>query len=135
MKWKAVWKYHSYNHLPFWLSMLYIVVILMIYCCSWPLKPPFWIYFLSIFQYALYLPGLAIALKIPLIFLDSYLTKIRSGWERNSKWSNSADKSSVQVKSDRSPVTARAKQPTDVEIAWNYRDLRRVDVESIQDIG
>jgi len=69
------------------------------------------------FQYALYLPGLAIALKIPLIFLDSYLTKIRSGWERNSKWSNSADKSSVQVKSDRSPVTARAKQPNDVEIA------------------
>lgn len=36
------------------------------------------------FQYALYLPGLALALKIPLLFLDPYLTKIRSGWERRS---------------------------------------------------
>merc|ERR1719273_1042206 len=35
------------------------------------------------FQYALYIPGLAIAMKIPVVLLDSYLTKIRSGWERS----------------------------------------------------
>merc|ERR1711973_428185 len=36
------------------------------------------------FQYALYIPILTIAMKIPIVFLDSYLTKIRGGWERNS---------------------------------------------------
>jgi len=37
------------------------------------------------FQYALYIPALTIAMKIPVLILDRYLTKIRSGWERNSK--------------------------------------------------
>jgi len=36
------------------------------------------------FQYALYIPILTIAMKIPIVFLDRYLTKIRGGWERNS---------------------------------------------------
>jgi len=36
------------------------------------------------FQYALYIPILTIAMKIPIIVLDRYLTKIRGGWERNS---------------------------------------------------
>jgi len=38
------------------------------------------------FQYALYLPALTIALKLPLLLLDPYLSKIRSGWERGG-WS------------------------------------------------
>merc|ERR1712241_1024305 len=37
------------------------------------------------FQYALYIPALTIGMKIPVVILDKYLTKIRSGWERNSK--------------------------------------------------
>merc|ERR1719219_72878 len=37
------------------------------------------------FQYALYIPALTIGMKIPIVLLDSYLTKIRSGWERSSK--------------------------------------------------
>merc|ERR1711997_101874 len=45
-------------------------------------------YIPSSFQYALYIPGLTIALKIPLLCLDRYLTKIRSGWERSAKWIN-----------------------------------------------
>ena len=42
--------------------------------------------FLLSFQYALYLPALTIALKLPLLLLDPYLSKIRSGWERGG-WS------------------------------------------------
>ena len=39
-------------------------------------------------QYALYIPALAILMKVPILILDRYLTKIRSGWERNNKWSS-----------------------------------------------
>ncbi len=33
----------------------------------------------------MYLPALAILLKIPLLFLSGYLDKIRGGWERGGK--------------------------------------------------
>ena len=43
-----------------------------------------------LFQYALYIPGLTILMKIPIVLDDwlqiGYLNKIRGGWERNSKW-------------------------------------------------
>ena len=46
--------------------------------------------FFFFFQYALYIPGLAILMKIPIVLDDwlqiGYLNKIRGGWERNSKW-------------------------------------------------
>jgi len=61
------------------------------------------------FQYALYIPGLAIAMKIPIILLDNQLTKIRGGVEYYRPWraSNTVDletgnapykQDSVQVK-------------------------------------
>jgi len=33
----------------------------------------------------MYLPAVAVVLKIPLIFLSRYLAKIRGGWERGKK--------------------------------------------------
>ena len=46
-----------------------------------------------LFQYAFWIPGLTIALKLPLIIppIDWYLTKIRGGWTRNQKSSESSE--------------------------------------------
>ena len=46
-----------------------------------------------LFQYAFWIPGLTIALKLPLIIppIDWYLTKIRGGWTRNQKSSDSTE--------------------------------------------
>ena len=43
--------------------------------------------YLFFFQYGVYVPGLAILTKIPLIFpcVDNMLQKIRGGWERGSQ--------------------------------------------------
>lgn len=45
---------------------------------------------LILFQYVMYIPGLAILLKIPLVMpgLSGHLENIRGGWERNSASKN-----------------------------------------------
>merc|ERR1719273_1630562 len=66
-----------------WTCLLFACAHDMFY--GWPYMDAPSCYIPPSFQYALYIPGLAIAMKIPVVLLDSYLTKIRSGWERSSK--------------------------------------------------
>merc|ERR1712008_101655 len=50
-------------------------------------------FFLTATMYAFWIPGLTIALKLPLLIppIDWYLTKIRGGWTRNQKSSDSSE--------------------------------------------
>merc|ERR1719219_173219 len=64
-----------------WTCLLFACAHDMFY--GWPYMDAPSCYIPASFQYALYIPGLAIAMKIPVVLLDSYLTKIRSGWERS----------------------------------------------------
>merc|ERR1711971_328188 len=50
-------------------------------------------FFFTATTYAFWIPGLTIALKLPLIIppIDWYLTKIRGGWTRNQKSSDSSE--------------------------------------------
>jgi len=66
-----------------WTCLIFACAHDMFY--GWPYMPYPSCHVPPSFQYALYIPGVAIVLKVPLLFLDPYLTKIRSGWERNTK--------------------------------------------------
>lgn len=68
-------------------------------------------------QYALYIPGLAIGLKIPLILLDKYLTKIRSGWERNNKWSTTTATAARGARADHASVKNNGQVNEGMEMA------------------
>ena len=50
--------------------------------------------FIILFQYAIYLPGLAILLKLPLLVpcIDQMLQKIRGGWERGYRQVDTSNK-------------------------------------------
>ena len=47
-------------------------------------KNSYCLFHFNLFQYALWIPALTLALKMPLVFppVDWYLTKIRGGWTR-----------------------------------------------------
>jgi hypothetical protein len=55
------------------------------------------LFYFNLFQYALWIPVLTLALKMPLVFppVDWYLTKIRGGWTRGIP----AEKSTIPEKS------------------------------------
>merc|ERR1719400_2960861 len=70
-----------------WICLLFACAHDMFY--GWPYIGSPSCYVPPTFQYALYIPGLAILMKIPIVLDDwlqiGYLNKIRGGWERNSK--------------------------------------------------
>ena len=65
-----------------WISLMFAVAHDLFY--GWPYIDAPSCYVPPTFQYAVYLPGLAILMKIPLILpcIDKKLQKIRGGWER-----------------------------------------------------
>jgi len=65
-----------------WACLIFAVMHDMFY--GWPYMNGFSCYMPPTFQYAIYLPGLAIIMKIPLLLpcVDQMLEKIRGGWER-----------------------------------------------------
>jgi len=65
-----------------WACLIFAVMHDLFY--GWPYINGFSCYVPPTFQYAIYLPGLAILLKLPLLVpcLDQMLKKIRGGWER-----------------------------------------------------
>jgi len=71
-----------------WICLLFACAHDMFY--GWPYIGSPSCYVPPTFQYALYIPGLAILMKIPMVLDDwlqiGYLNKIRGGWERNGKW-------------------------------------------------
>ena len=60
-------------------------------------KISYFLFHFNLFQYALWIPVLTLALKMPLVFppVDWYLTKIRGGWTRGIQ----AEKSTISGKS------------------------------------
>lgn len=65
-----------------WACLVFAVMHDLFY--GWPYMSSLSCYVPPTFQYAVYLPGLAIVMKIPLILpcIDHKLQKIRGGWER-----------------------------------------------------
>jgi len=86
-----------------WICLLFACAHDMFY--GWPYIGSPSCYVPPTFQYALYIPGLAILMKIPIVLDDwlqiGYLNKIRGGWERNSKWGKS---SKVDSEAGNAPV-------------------------------